>query len=188
MTKRVRINPAWPPEDFPFGHRAPGPRARPEPDAGRAAADRGHPRGGHSPVRLSQDGRGAGRRGRCPTTATWCASSTATACTSASPSGTGGRRSVSGSCRAETPPGPEFWSRRIDEAVALRTTVLGLDRETNAYRVIHAEGDGLSGLIVDRFEDVLSVEVFSLGMYQRIGPILSLCAPAGDGPLSRRRR
>ena len=52
----------------------------------------------------------------------------------------------------------------------------GLDRETNAYRVVHAEGDGLSGLIVDRFDDVLSVQVFSLGMYQRIGPILSLFA------------
>ena len=78
--------------------------------------------------------------------------------------------------RANEPPGPEFWSRRIEEAAALRSTVLDLDRDTNAYRVVHAEGDGLSGLVVDRFDDVLSVEVFSLGMYQRIGPILSLCA------------
>jgi 23S rRNA (cytosine1962-C5)-methyltransferase len=78
--------------------------------------------------------------------------------------------------RKETAPDAEFWIRRIDEAVALRTTVLGLDGETNAYRVVHAEGDGLSGLIVDRYDDVLSVEIFSLGMYQRIGPILSLCA------------
>jgi 23S rRNA (cytosine1962-C5)-methyltransferase len=78
--------------------------------------------------------------------------------------------------RQAEPPGPEFWSRRIDQAVALRTAFLGLDRETNAYRVVHAEGDGLSGLVVDRFADVLSVEVFSLGIYQRIGPILRLCA------------
>ena len=78
--------------------------------------------------------------------------------------------------RQSTPPGPDFWSGRIDDAVALRTTILDLDRETNAYRVVHAEGDGLSGLIVDRFDDVLSVEVFSLGIYQRIGPILSLFA------------
>jgi 23S rRNA (cytosine1962-C5)-methyltransferase len=78
--------------------------------------------------------------------------------------------------RKETPPGPEFWSHRIEEAVALRTTVLSLDQDTNAYRVVHAEGDGLSGLIIDRYDDVLSVEIFSLGMYQRIGPILSLCA------------
>jgi 23S rRNA (cytosine1962-C5)-methyltransferase len=73
-------------------------------------------------------------------------------------------------------PGPEFWARRIDEAAALRRSTLGLDRETDAYRAIHAEGDGLSGLIVDRLADVLSVEIFSLGMYQRIGPILGLCA------------
>jgi 23S rRNA (cytosine1962-C5)-methyltransferase len=78
--------------------------------------------------------------------------------------------------RGQDPPGPAFWARRIDEAAALRRDLLGLDRETDAYRVIHAEGDGLTGLVVDRFADVLSVEVFSLGIYQRIGPILGLCA------------
>jgi 23S rRNA (cytosine1962-C5)-methyltransferase len=78
--------------------------------------------------------------------------------------------------RQQEPPGPEFWDMRIDEAVALRTKLLDLHRETDAYRVVHAEGDGLSGLIVDRFDDVLSVEVFSLGMYQRIGHLLSLLA------------
>jgi 23S rRNA (cytosine1962-C5)-methyltransferase len=78
--------------------------------------------------------------------------------------------------REAEPPGIDYWRRKIGEAVDLRTKFLGLDRQTNAYRVIHAEGDGLSGLIVDRFDDVLSAEVFSLGMYQRIGPILDLCA------------
>jgi len=78
--------------------------------------------------------------------------------------------------RQETPPGVEFWRRRIDLAVALRTKVLGLEYQTNAYRVVHAEGDGLSGLVVDRFDDVLSVQCVSLGMYQRVGPILALCA------------
>lgn len=76
------------------------------------------------------------------------------------------------------PPGPDFWRDRVARAVGLRREVLGLDGATNAYRVVHAEGDGLSGLVVDRFDDVLSVEVFSLGMYQRIGPILDLIAPA----------
>jgi 23S rRNA (cytosine1962-C5)-methyltransferase len=78
--------------------------------------------------------------------------------------------------RHESPPGQEFWEQRVDRAVELRSGILGLDRLTDAYRVIHAEGDGLSGLVVDRFHDVLSVQVLSLGMYQRIGPILSLCA------------
>jgi 23S rRNA (cytosine1962-C5)-methyltransferase len=42
--------------------------------------------------------------------------------------------------------------------------------------VIHAEGDGLTGLAVDRFGDVLSVEVFSLAMYQRIDALTELLA------------
>ena len=74
------------------------------------------------------------------------------------------------------PPTLDFWTRRIDHAVSLRREVFNLDATTNAYRVIHAEGDGLSGLIVDRFDDVLSAECFSLGMYQRIGPLLGLLA------------
>lgn len=74
------------------------------------------------------------------------------------------------------PPGPGFWADRIDRAIALRRELLGIDAVSDAYRVLHAEGDGLSGLIVDRFGDVLSAEVFSLGMYQRIGPILDLLA------------
>lgn len=76
--------------------------------------------------------------------------------------------------RGTTPPGPEFWERRIDEAVSLRLDRLKVEESSDSYRVVHAEGDGLSGLIVDRFADVLSVEVFSLGIYQRIGPLMDL--------------
>lgn len=74
------------------------------------------------------------------------------------------------------PPGLAFWEGKLDHASRLRRETLGLDAVSNAYRVVHAEGDGLSGLIVDRFDDVLSAEVFSLGIYQRIGPILELAA------------
>jgi 23S rRNA (cytosine1962-C5)-methyltransferase len=78
--------------------------------------------------------------------------------------------------REAEPPGNEFWERKIAQAAELRTVMLALGDVANAYRVIHAEGDGLSGLVADRFDDVLSVEVFSLGMYQRIGPIVELCS------------
>jgi 23S rRNA (cytosine1962-C5)-methyltransferase len=74
--------------------------------------------------------------------------------------------------RGESPPGSGFWESKIDEAVALRRETLGLDEVTDAYRVVHAEGDALSGLVVDRFGAVLSAEVFSLGIYQRIGPLM----------------
>ena len=78
---------------------------------------------------------------------------------------------------AVEPPRADFWRARLEAAVRLRRVMLGLDEATDAYRLVHAEGDGLSGLIVDRFDDVLSVEIFSLGMYQRIGPILDLLRP-----------
>ncbi|HWE35146.1 MAG TPA: class I SAM-dependent rRNA methyltransferase [Isosphaeraceae bacterium] len=77
---------------------------------------------------------------------------------------------------ASEPPGPDFWEGRIDRAIALRRDLLRLDDEADAYRVVHAEGDGLSGLIVDRFGELLSIELFSLGMYQRLGPIVEILA------------
>lgn len=35
---------------------------------------------------------------------------------------------------------------------------------TNAYRVVHAEGDHLPGLVVDKYADLLVVQILSLGM------------------------
>lgn len=61
----------------------------------------------------------------------------------------------------------DFFARRIDTAVALRRDLLKLDAVTDAYRVIHSEGDGLSGLVVDRFADTLVIEYFSAGMFKQ---------------------
>jgi 23S rRNA (cytosine1962-C5)-methyltransferase len=70
-------------------------------------------------------------------------------------------------------PDDVWWDERLDAAVSLRRDTLRLDAETDAYRVIHAEGDGLPGLVVDRFGDVLVAECFALGMYQRAEAILA---------------
>lgn len=59
-----------------------------------------------------------------------------------------------------------WFSRKIAEAVSLRRDVLKLDEVSNAWRVVHAEGDGLSGLVVDRYDDLLVVEFFSAGMFR----------------------
>ena len=61
----------------------------------------------------------------------------------------------------------DFFARKIAMAVNLRKDVLKLDAVTNAYRVIHSEGDGLSGLVVDRFANTLVVEYFSAGMFKQ---------------------
>ncbi|MFH1416723.1 MAG: class I SAM-dependent rRNA methyltransferase [Planctomycetota bacterium] len=67
-----------------------------------------------------------------------------------------------------------FWQRSIERAVGLRMQTLRLGETTEAYRLVHAEGDGLSGLIVDRYGDVLAVEVTSLGIWRLIGELLPM--------------
>jgi 23S rRNA (cytosine1962-C5)-methyltransferase len=74
-------------------------------------------------------------------------------------------------------PDDAFWRERLTTAVKLRREVLRLDEVTDSYRVVHAEADGLSGLVVDKLGDVLSAEVFSLGMYQRAAAILDMLEP-----------
>jgi 23S rRNA (cytosine1962-C5)-methyltransferase len=58
----------------------------------------------------------------------------------------------------------DWFARRIGAAVALRREVLRLDEVSDAWRVVHSEGDGLSGLVVDRYADLLVVEFFAAGM------------------------
>jgi len=60
-----------------------------------------------------------------------------------------------------------FFHARLERAVALRAS-LGLPSEqTTGFRLIHAEGDGLPGMVVDRYGDVLAVQLGTIGMKQR---------------------
>jgi 23S rRNA (cytosine1962-C5)-methyltransferase len=79
-----------------------------------------------------------------------------------------------------TLPDESFWQDRLEKAVELRRKVLKLDHVTDSYRVIHAEADGLPGLVVDKLGDMLSAEVFSIGMYQRAEAILAKLLPLCD--------
>ncbi|MBS0461500.1 MAG: class I SAM-dependent rRNA methyltransferase, partial [Proteobacteria bacterium] len=67
---------------------------------------------------------------------------------------------------ANEPIDAAWFGRRIARAVTLRRDVLKLDQVSDAWRVVHAEGDGLSGLVVDRYADLLVVEFFSAGMFR----------------------
>ncbi len=53
-----------------------------------------------------------------------------------------------------------FFERRIAAALAMRAR---LPIASNALRLIHGEADGLPGLVVDRYDDVLSVQFSSAG-------------------------
>lgn len=70
-----------------------------------------------------------------------------------------------------------FFARRLEQAVGLRRQWLGLDAVTDAYRLVHAEGDNLSGLVVDRFGGTLVLEFFSAGMFRCRQAILNALQP-----------
>ena len=59
-----------------------------------------------------------------------------------------------------------WFARKIAEAVQLRRDVLKLDEVSDAWRVVHSEGDGISGLVVDRYGELLVVEFFSAGAFR----------------------
>jgi 23S rRNA (cytosine1962-C5)-methyltransferase len=61
----------------------------------------------------------------------------------------------------------DWFARKIGRAVELRRDLLKLDEVTDAYRVVHSEADGLSGLVVDRFGSTLVLEFFAAGMYRQ---------------------
>ena len=75
-----------------------------------------------------------------------------------------------------------LWKSRIASAVALRQS-LGLGDAGGATRLVNSEGDDLSGLIVDRYGEWLSVQVTALAMSHRLDTICdaleSLVVPKG---------
>jgi len=66
----------------------------------------------------------------------------------------------------------EFTEEDLDEylqqAIRLRSETLKIAEDSEAWRVVHSDGDRLSGLVVDKYADVLSIEITSLGIWQRI--------------------
>lgn len=74
----------------------------------------------------------------------------------------------------------EFFRNRIANALKTRRS-LGLARDSNGMRLIHGESDGLPGLIVDKYGDVLVMQLGSAGpeyWRETLADILQeLCSP-----------
>lgn len=66
----------------------------------------------------------------------------------------------------EVPPAQEVYQHRITSALAQRMDTQVISERTNAYRLVHGEGDGLPGLIVDIYHDVAILQTHSAGMYR----------------------
>jgi len=62
-------------------------------------------------------------------------------------------------------PRPDFYTGKISTAAHQRSGINIQSSTTNAYRLIHGEGDGLPGLIVDMYNGVAVVQAHSHGMH-----------------------
>lgn len=57
-----------------------------------------------------------------------------------------------------------FWTEKLQSAWELRVKLLNID-VTNAFRVIHGEGDGIPGLIIDYYDKNWVIQAHSSGIY-----------------------
>lgn len=80
-----------------------------------------------------------------------------------------------------------FWQRRLERALKLRNRLIGVP----FYRLAHAEADGFPGCVIDRYGDVVVIDVSSAGMDCEIDSLAAavdaVLAPRvilarGDGP------
>jgi 23S rRNA (cytosine1962-C5)-methyltransferase len=78
--------------------------------------------------------------------------------------------------------GAEFWANKIRNAYDYRKNIGIVDNaDTNVYRLIYAEGDGLPGLIVDFYNGVAVLQAHSVGMHnQRMDIAAALKEVYGD--------
>ena len=72
----------------------------------------------------------------------------------------------------EDPTQPDYWLRMISRAYALREACgLATSAATTCYRLVHGEGDGLPGLIIDWYDGVAVLQAHSVGMFRAKGAI-----------------
>ena len=59
-----------------------------------------------------------------------------------------------------------FWESRLQSALDMRLSIgLANNPQTNAYRLVHGEGDLLPGLIIDVYGDTAVMQAHSIGMH-----------------------
>jgi 23S rRNA (cytosine1962-C5)-methyltransferase len=63
-----------------------------------------------------------------------------------------------------------FWNEKLQSAWELRLKLLNLE-VTNAFRVIHGEGDGIPGLIIDYYDKNWVIQAHSTGIFLQMEKI-----------------
>ena len=66
----------------------------------------------------------------------------------------------------EVAPDFDFWKSKIESAWNLRKSIgIAESTKTNVFRLVHAEGDGMPGLIVDFYNGTAVIQMHTVGMF-----------------------
>lgn len=74
-----------------------------------------------------------------------------------------------------------FWNTAIFNCFEVRKRIGFPSEKTNIFRLVHGEGDGLPGLIVDVYADTAVIQSHSIGMYKAREIICKAILEAGKG-------
>lgn len=83
---------------------------------------------------------------------------------------------------APQPVDADFWQTRLIAAADLRRPLLD-DDDVTGVRLVHGENDGLPGLVIDRYADIIVVKLYSAAWFAHLRPVLDAVegcwAPSG---------
>ncbi len=80
---------------------------------------------------------------------------------------------------------PDFWTNRIHQAYEVRKAIGIADRaDTDAFRLVHGEGDNLPGLVVDIYGDTAVMQAHSVGIHCVRKDIANAIIKATEGRVS----
>lgn len=66
----------------------------------------------------------------------------------------------------------EFWTKKLNAAYEVRKSIGLTDNlQTNVYRLVHGEGDGLPGLIIDFYNGTAVIQTHHIGMFRHVKDI-----------------
>ncbi|MBK8701052.1 MAG: class I SAM-dependent rRNA methyltransferase [Saprospiraceae bacterium] len=79
----------------------------------------------------------------------------------------------------------KFWHSRLENAARYRKEILHLPSEkTNAFRLFHGEGDGVSGLIIDIYGTTAVIQCHNLGIYRMLENITQALTDVMQGVIT----
>jgi 23S rRNA (cytosine1962-C5)-methyltransferase len=71
-----------------------------------------------------------------------------------------------------------FWRRRVARALALRRELVS---GTTGYRLVHGEGDGLPGVVVDRYDRFAVLKLYSAGLTPHRADVVEAIRAEAEG-------